>query len=387
MTEQRRLFHMAGYGGPYPGSFIPMLRAIMRAASARGWQPEAVFTPISRERGWLREFEEDGIPYRFCPERLTTRELAAWVADLLAEEDGPALVHTHFTHFDLAAALAGPRRADTRVVWHVHTPHLKGAAAFARNCVKYGFFGRRVDEILCVSPGLLESTTKAGAPSHRVEFLHNAVDVDRFPVLTAAQRHAARDEFGLPADRPLLVHFGWDWLRKGGDVFEEALRRLRDSDANLAGVTVGGGDDARELSERLGLAGELVVLEPTDKVQQMYAAADVFVAPSRAEGTPFSVLEAVSSGTAAVVSDIPGHATVGAHAPACVITPLDPDEIAAAIRRLLERDAGQVATDALAGHAWLRENLGLGSWAEAMVDRYERLLPGARQSPELARST
>ena len=115
------------------------------------------------------------------------------------------------------------------------------------------------------------------------------------------------------------------------------------------------------------------MLEPTDKVQQMYAAADVFVAPSRAEGTPFSVLEAVSSGTAAVVSDIPGHATVGAHAPACVITPLDPDAMAAAIRRLLQREPAQVAADSLAGHAWLRENLGLGPWAEAMVDRYERL--------------
>ena len=258
----------------------------------------------------------------------------------------------------------------------MHTPHLKGAAAFARNYLKYAVFGRRVDQILCVSPGLVETTTKAGAPRKKVEFLHNAVDVDRFPVLTDEQRHAARDEFGLPAGRPLLVHFGWDWMRKGGDVFEEALRRLRDSDANLAGVTVGGGDDARALGERLGLGEELTVLEPTDKVQQMYAAADVFVAPSRAEGTPFSVLEAVSSGTAAVVSDIPGHATVGAHAPACVITPLDPEAMAAAIRKLLERDPAQVAADSLAGHAWLRENLGLGQWAAAMVDRYARLLGG-----------
>ncbi len=157
-------------------------------------------------------------------------------------------------------------------------------------------------------------------------------------MLSDAQRQAARDELGLPAGRPLLVHFGWDWLRKGGDVFEAALRMLRDSGADLTGVTVGGGDAARELRARLGLDGDLTVLEPTDKVQQMYAAADVFVAPSRAEGTPYSVLEAVSSGTAAVVSDIPGHATIGAHAPACVITPLEAAPIAAAIRGLLERD-------------------------------------------------
>jgi hypothetical protein len=95
----------------------------------------------------------------------------------------------------------------------------------------------------------------------------------------------------------------------------------------------------------------------------------------------------VSSGTAAVVSDIPGHATVGAHAPACVIAPLDADAMAAEIRRLLDREPAQVAADSLAGHAWLRENLGLGSWAAAMVDRYAGLLGGDAQSPAAARST
>ena len=63
-----------------------------------------------------------------------------------------------------------------------------------------------------------------------------------------------------------------------------------------------------------------------------------------------------------------------AHAPACVITPLEPAAIASATRELLERDATKVSADSVAGHDWLRENLGLGPWAEAMVDRYERLL-------------
>ena len=243
MAKKKRLIHLAGYGGPYPGSFIPMLRAIMRSAKERGWEPEAVFTPISRERAWLAEFDDDGIPYRFSPQGAH-----AAGADLVGRRPacrgrrprGPAhALHGTSTWRPRSPA---PDAIDTTVIWHFHTPHFKGPAAFARNVLKCAVFGRRTDQILCVSPGLVETTTKAGAPRGKVEFLHNAVDVDRFPVLTDAQRHAARDEFGLPADRPLLVHFGWDWLRKGGDVFEEALRRLRASDANLAGVTVGGGE-------------------------------------------------------------------------------------------------------------------------------------------------
>ena len=105
-----RLIHLAGYGGPYPGSFIPMLRAVMGAAARRGWDCEAVFTPTSRDRAWLGEFEQDSIPYRFSPESASRRELTGWVADLLAERDGPAVLHTHFTRFDVAAALAGEKR-------------------------------------------------------------------------------------------------------------------------------------------------------------------------------------------------------------------------------------------------------------------------------------
>jgi len=369
-----RLIHLAGYGGPYPGSFIPMLRAVMRAARQRGWKPEAVFTPISRERAWLAELEQDAIPYRFSPAGASRRELTSWVADMLAGDDGPAVLHTHFTNFDVAAAMAGSRRPRTAVVWHIHTPHLSGPAAFARNYLKYAFFGRRADQILCVSSELVETVTRRGAPRAKVEFIHNAVDVERFPVLASEQRRAARSGLGLPADKPLLVHFGWDWMRKGGDVYVEALRRLRDARPDVTGVTVGGGDEARALAARLGLGAELIVLDPTDKVQEMYAAADVFVAPSRAEGTPYSVLEAVSSGAAAVVSDIPGHALVGAHAPACVVTPLDPAAMSTAITSLLARDPAQVAADSQAGHAWLRDHLELGRWAEEMVDRYERLI-------------
>ena len=85
----------------------------------------------------------------------------------------------------------------------------------------------------------METITRRGAPRAKVEFLHNAVDVDRFPVLTGEQRRAARDDLGLPAGRPLLVHFGWDWMRKGGDLFIEAVRRLRAAGADVTAATVG----------------------------------------------------------------------------------------------------------------------------------------------------
>ena len=49
-------------------------------------------------------------------------------------------------------------------------------------------------------------------------------------------------------------------------------------------MTVGGGAPARALRDELHLGHAVHVLDPTDDVRALYAAADVFVAPSRWEG-------------------------------------------------------------------------------------------------------
>ena len=98
--------------------------------------------------------------------------------------------------------------------------------------------------------------------------------------------------------------------------FLEALARLRGEQAFL-GVTVGGGDPARELVGRRGLGDLVRVLEPDPDVRRLYAAADVFASTSRAEGMPFSVAEALCSGVAVVASDLPGHRAVAGDVAAC----------------------------------------------------------------------
>jgi glycosyltransferase involved in cell wall biosynthesis len=232
-----------------------------------------------------------------------------------------------------------------------------------------------------VSSELAQVVVERGAPRGRVEFLHNAVDVERFWLLERQEREIARLRLGLPADRPLLVHFGWDWERKGGDLFMETVRMLRERGVEAVGVTVGGGKPAQKLRDELRLGHAVHVLDPTDDVRTLYAAADVFLSPSRAEGTPYSVMEALSSGTPVVASDIPGHEAMGAGIASCVITPHDPAAIAAATQQLLDRDPHEVAADGLVAHLWMRDNLHLPRWSTGLVDRYEHALEGSVHAP------
>jgi glycosyltransferase involved in cell wall biosynthesis len=357
-----------------------MLRGVMRAARDRGWTCEAVFGPVARDRVWLDELRDDGISFRIAPSS-SRGDASRLVRSLLSESDELTVLHTHFTSFDVPAAMAATRHGAAKVFWHVHTPHHGSLPIRARNRLKYTVLGRRVERILCVSSELAEVVVDRGAPRSRVEFMHNAVDVDRFRLLERQEREIARLRLGLPADQPLVVHFGWDWDRKGGDLFLHSMRMLRERGVEAVGVTVGGGEPARQLRDELGLGHAVHVLDPTDDVRALYAAADVFLSPSRAEGTPFSVMEALSSGTPVVASDIPGHAAMGAGIASCPITPHDSAAIADATQELIDREPHEAAADALAGHLWMRDNLHLPRWAAGLVDRYEDALGLTGRAP------
>ena len=371
-----RLVHLAGYGGPYAGSFIPMLRAVVRAARERGWTCELVLGPASRDRPWLAELREDGIPFRLATSE-SRAGLTRLVSAMLDESDEPTVLHTHFTTFDVASVLAARKRAATAVMWHVHTPHGGSAGMWTRNVFKYAVLGRRVERILCVSSDLAELVVRRGAPRDRVEHLPNAVDVERFAPASDTERAQARRELGLRTAQPTLMHFGWDWHRKGGDIFCAAVAGLRDSGRDVVAVTVGGGDAARTAAAAAGLSPEVLrVQDSRDDVRAFHAAADVFVAPSRAEGTPYSVLEAVASGVAVVGSVIPGHMDIGRSGPGFRLVRVDAAAVREAAAALLDRPPDEVRRDAEAGRAWVREHRGLARWSEELVERYARASAG-----------
>lgn len=363
-----RLVHLAHYPAAHPGSFVPMLRAALGTARSRGWDVEAVFGADSRECDWLASLEGDGIPVRLVEldGRLRLRrELSA----LLAESEAPTVLHTHFTAFDVPAALAAARRRSAAVVWHLHSPARTDSAGRLRGFAKSGLAGRLADKILCVSPDRAAAAVAQWAPRNRVRFFPNAIDTSAFGPPTDAERIAAREGLGLPEHGVVLLHFGWDWQRKGGDLFLAAVRILAERGRPVTGVTVGG-----------RAAVELVTLPSGAPVRTLYAAADMLVSPSRAEGMPFAILEALASSVPVVASDIPGQAAIAHGLGACRLTPLDAPSLAGAIQSLLDREPEVAARDAVEAAGRVRTEYDLAPWAVRLLDLYEEILPASSSS-------
>jgi len=372
--EQLRVVHLAAYGGAYTGSFIPMMQAARRAVESRGWAFETVFSSGAERYPWHGALRESGFPTRVAP-ALGRGAAVPWTRELLDERQGPTLLHTHFSQWDVPAVLAGRRHRDTAVVWHLHTRLEDDTAAVLRNAVRFGSFGRLTDRILCVAPQIREKAVRRLAPARRTEVLTNGIDVSRFAPPPAQarlkRRSETRERLGVPQDRTVLLMFAWDWETKGGELLLETVRELRARSRDVHAVIVGSQDTAQSEARVRGVEDLVHPIGPVQDTPALYGAVDLFIAGSVAEGMPFSLLEAVAAGTPVLASDIPGHRFAARSLPACRLAPRLPGAFADAIEAEIAADDNDRERRLAQSRTWIEQELSLSSWSQRLGEVYD----------------
>jgi glycosyltransferase involved in cell wall biosynthesis len=225
---------------------------------------------------------------------------------LLADCD-PDVMHAHGMRAGAAAALAlrrsGRGRRGRRPALQV-TVH-NAAPAGIRSVIYRRLervVARRSDSVLCVSADLVRRMRRAGAR-------HVAVAVIVAPA--SAQPSAddiakARAEIGAQG-RQVVLAVGRLVRQKGFDVLLEALIGLRNRGLAPVLVLAGDGPMAGQLAS-LARGPELPVrfLRHRADVPALLGATDVVVVPSRWEGQPLIVQEALRAGRPIVASKVGG---------------------------------------------------------------------------------
>jgi glycosyltransferase involved in cell wall biosynthesis len=227
-----------------------------------------------------------------------------------------------------------------------------------------------------VAPDTVTELRARFAPRDRTVFFPNAIDTAAFVPPAAERRRAVREELGIAPEQRVLLHFGWEWERKGGDHLAAMVGELRRRGRDVVALTVGGGEAARAEAERSGVGDALRAVDSDPDVARWHAAADVFVSPSRSEGMPFSVIEALCDGLPVVASDVTaGQVAIGTDIAAYRLVGLDAPAFADAIEALLDRPEAVAAAEAEAARAAMRERFDLGPWAERLMGVYEEVSP------------
>jgi glycosyltransferase involved in cell wall biosynthesis len=368
-----RALHVADFSAPYPGAFIRQLRMLDAQLHTLGWEPTAfAFPERAMNTQWAHDLRATG--HEVFPLPLASSRKQKHVAAALknvVEETGATLVHSHFGTYDLsltAAVRSIPAPARPRLFWHYRTAleepvSERSLARRVKDWLKYRRAGRHVERCIAVTQALAEEVAQRGM-GDRAEAVLAGCDTETFRP-NAVARTRRREALHISDDQVLVLHMGWHWQRKGGDLLAAAARRLIERGyTNLVFGSIG--------ADRGSVEAPVIRIEPTDAVYELHQASDIFVSASRSEGFGNGLVEAMSCGRVAVTALVEGQReTFEGTGDGCVIVPPeDAEALADGIERLLQaRDNWDALGRSNREH--VERSLSMARWARELSAIYD----------------
>jgi glycosyltransferase involved in cell wall biosynthesis len=279
---------------------------------------------------------------------------------------------------------AAARLLRKPIVLSLHTMGADEPAPVRRSGALAWWAFQSAARYLSVSAGLRQSFVDAGLPADRIEQVGNGIDTSEFLPAAPEEKRRLRRALRLDPDRPVVLFVGFFSQDKQPRVLFDAWLRLREThhiDTSLVfvGATKSGyyevdesladrmraDADARGLGDRLTFTGSL------HDVHEYFRLADVFVLPSRREGLPVALMEAMSCGLPCVASRLPGatDTLIADNISGLLVPPGDVAAFADALKvMLVERD--RAAAIGAAARAFVTERFSAATIAERWLANY-----------------
>jgi glycosyltransferase involved in cell wall biosynthesis len=288
----------------------------------------------------------DGIPlYRLPVSGRGQLQIASFWASLLkfllrrrSELD---VIHAHGTLQHAAASLLGrllgkPTLLKVAMAGSDIAFHLQGRTWGRAN----RFMVSRFDRYIATTSAIADEFQRQGLDSGRVRLIPNGVDTSLNNPVSAAERGMLKRKLGLP-DVPIAAYVGILNARKNVDgilrVWRATVARGTPGHLVLIGPLPERSDPApfhRKLLQFVHdhqLESRVSFLGYRSDVTQYLQASDAFLLPSRQEGMPNSVLEAMACGVPCLVSGTSGIGGLISDGVNGFVAGLDQEETFAAI--------------------------------------------------------
>ena len=239
---------------------------------------------------------------------------------------------------------------------------------------------------------------KYGISPRHIEVIPNGVDLQRFrPATSETERAEVRQKLGLAAHNEIVLFVGTVMQRKGVDYLAQAWPEIAQCCPTAVLVLVGYcggkqplrvsgyseetesfGRQIRSMMNASGAAERVVFTGLVPNVEDYMRAADIFVFPSRREGMPNVVPEAMATGLPCVLTPFDGLAAeFGVPGSEYRKVPFDAHALADAVCDLL-KNKDQAATLGKAAHRWVVERLDVELALDRFAEVYRRLAATGR---------
>lgn len=356
---------------------------VVRAQVARGLEVGLVSAAL-REPAFERDREELRRAGARCFDLPMERSIRPGrdLAHLLALErlllrERPDVVHTHSSKAGVLGRLAS-MQADVGA--RVHTPH---TFAFLFRSMfgpaKRGLF-RSIETylsaasaaVIAVSAGEAETMAGSGVvPSARVRTVPNGIDPRPFEAAVPLDLEA----LGVPRSAPSACVVGLLNVAKGQDLALAALARPGLEALHL--VLAGHGEELaalRALAVQLGVADRAHFLGWRDDAPRLIAACDLVLLPSRWEGMPYIVLEAMAAAKPVVATRVDGARELVVPGVTGELADVeDTTDLARAVAAVLRRTPAERAALGLAARARVNAGFTLDTLADGLLAVYDEV--------------
>lgn len=271
------------------------------------------------------------------------------------------LVHAHYG-FHSALLPAIIKRKPLIITFH------RGDALYEplRNkvyCTLQKFVVSRADFLIAVSSEIKEALIEhLGARSDKVSVITCGVDTRSFLPL---EKKIKRVALGIPENSKVVLFIGKLNHRKGVDLLLECAKRMQETYF----ILIGEGNIRTSYKNCI-----FVDPQPNHELTKWYNVADVFLLPSRSEGTPVVILEALSCGIPVIASKVGGIPDlIKDGATGYLIEPGDVDILEERMRDLLQNPEKRRQMG-LQGRKNMIENYDNLKIAERIKQVYEKVL-------------
>ncbi len=312
---------------------VPLhLHRLVRAMGRRGFVPTVV--SLAEPGPVACMMADEGVDVRDCGGR------GGWDVRILGRlarimrETEPDIVHAMLFHANLAVRLAAWEVgiSPERVVCEIQTVEVQRRWHLLVD--RWTHLGCRFT--IGNSPSVVEHLANyARIPRDRLRLVRGGIDPE--PIREAIP--VDRSMLGLPVNAPVVLWVGRLDPVKGLTTLIDSLPTIAaDFGAHL--LLAGTGPLQEQLAGQIasvGLPGFVHLLGTRSDVPSLLKAADVFAFPSRTEGLPNALLEAMAACCPIVTCDVPGCRDLIQHDQTGLLVPYgDTAALTGAIRRLLQ---------------------------------------------------
>lgn len=269
-----------------------------------------------------------------CSPTYTNPIRCLWNCFRLIASVRPDVIHVYFA--SRYAKMAIPWLAKLFSVKRVVCMVLTDAQYKGRHLSRFMY--HHYDHVLPVSNAVKQGLLVCGVDEKNMQTHYMGL----FGVKKRSQElnRQLREKYSIPSEALVMMNISFDAWAKGNDIFLEAFKSIYTEFPNLYLVNVGVDPQVSGLP---GMAKELAVSDRVrwvgivDEGWKMMSMADFYVQPSRSEGLPLTIMEAMAVELPVVATNVSGNIEAVVDGQTGIVSEPDAEGLADGIRKMIGR--------------------------------------------------